>query len=122
MYTFVCTIRSNVGSPAVSVWVTHPAARISTRYGTDRFHAGANIRMRQTKPARQQRSYQQTPIPCWALPRGAQLNGAGAHRITLRADNITGVTYRDHLFRIDRSKVGFPMPGRIVSLGYRYTF
>jgi len=45
MYTFVCTIRSNVGSPAVSVWVTHPAARISTRYGTDRFHAGANIRM-----------------------------------------------------------------------------
>lgn len=96
--------------------------RISARYETDRFHVGANVRMvdEQTRVAEEE-----LPTDGYTLlgaTAGVQLDGAGAHRITLRADNITDVTYRDHLSRIDRSKFGFPMPGRNVSLGYRYTF
>jgi iron complex outermembrane receptor protein len=42
-----------------------------------------------------------------------------AHTLTLRADNITNTTYRDHLSRI---KEIMPQPGRSISLLYRVNF
>ncbi len=53
---------------------------------------------------------------------GLQFNSHGIHRVSLKAENITNQLYRDHLSRIDRSEFGFPMPGRNISLSYRYIF
>ncbi len=47
------------------------------------------------------------------LPRGR------LHTITLRVENLTNATYRDHLSRV---KVIMPEPGRNISLVYRFAF
>lgn len=51
---------------------------------------------------------------------GYRLNAAGRHVIILRGDNILNTRYRDHLSRIEDRN--FPMPGRNISMAYRWFF
>ncbi len=49
---------------------------------------------------------------------GYRLQAAGKHVIILRVDNLLNTRYRDHLSRIEGRN--FPMPGRNISLAYRW--
>jgi iron complex outermembrane recepter protein len=51
---------------------------------------------------------------------GYRLNKAGRHVIILRADNLMNTSYRDHLSRMEDRN--FLMPGRNISLAYRWFF
>jgi iron complex outermembrane recepter protein len=51
---------------------------------------------------------------------GYRVNAAGRHVIILRGDNLLNTRYRDHLSRIEDRN--FPMPGRNISLAYRWFF
>lgn len=51
---------------------------------------------------------------------GYRINAAGRHVIILRGDNLLNTRYRDHLSRIEDRN--FPMPGRNISLAYRWFF
>ena len=54
------------------------------------------------------------------LVSGYRLNAAGRHVIIMRVDNLLDTRYRDHLSRIEDRN--FPMPGRNISLAYRWFF
>ena len=54
------------------------------------------------------------------LVAGYRLNLAGRHVVILRADNLLDARYRDHLSRVEDRN--FPMPGRNISLAYRWFF
>lgn len=54
------------------------------------------------------------------LTSGYRLNAAGRHVLILRADNLLNTRYRDHLSRLEDRN--FPMPGRNISLAYRWFF
>jgi iron complex outermembrane recepter protein len=54
------------------------------------------------------------------LVAGYRLNLAGRHVVILRADNLLNTRYRDHLSRVEDRN--FPMPGRNISLAYRWFF
>ncbi len=45
---------------------------------------------------------------------------SGQHVIILRVDNVFDTRYRDHLSRVEERN--FPMPGRNLSLSYRWFF
>ncbi|MBW6498154.1 MAG: TonB-dependent receptor [Bacteroidales bacterium] len=51
---------------------------------------------------------------------GYRLNKAGRHVIILRADNLLNTSYRDHLSRMEDRN--YLMPGRNISLAYRWFF
>jgi iron complex outermembrane recepter protein len=51
---------------------------------------------------------------------GLRLAGGGGHTFVLRVENATNALYRDHLSRVEER--GFPMPGRNLSLVYRWSF
>lgn len=51
---------------------------------------------------------------------GYRMNGSGQHVIILRVDNVLDTRYRDHLSRVEERN--FPMPGRNLSLSYRWFF
>lgn len=54
------------------------------------------------------------------LNAGVRLNSPGRHVLILRVDNLLDERYRDHLSRIEDRN--FPMPGRNISLAYRWFF
>jgi iron complex outermembrane recepter protein len=54
------------------------------------------------------------------LSAGYRLNAAGRHVIIMRVDNLLDTRYRDHLSRVEDRN--FPMPGRNISLAYRWFF
>ncbi len=51
---------------------------------------------------------------------GAHLDPTGRHSALLRVENATNRLYRDHLSRVEER--GFPMPGRNLSVVYRWSF
>jgi len=51
---------------------------------------------------------------------GYRLDYNGRHVLMLRVDNMMDTKYRDHLSRVEDRQ--FPMPGRNISLAYRYYF
>ncbi len=51
---------------------------------------------------------------------GYRINKPGHHLIILRIENLLNTRYRDHLSRIEDRN--FPMPGRNISLAYRWFF
>jgi iron complex outermembrane recepter protein len=51
---------------------------------------------------------------------GFRLNKGGRHVLILRVDNALNTIYRDHLSRVEDR--GFPMPGRNLSVSYRWFF
>lgn len=51
---------------------------------------------------------------------GYRLEYSGRHVLMLRVDNLMDTKYRDHLSRVEDRQ--FPMPGRNISLAYRYYF
>ena len=51
---------------------------------------------------------------------GYRLSSPGRHVIILRGDNLLDTSYRDHLSRIEDRN--FPMPGRNITLAYRWFF
>jgi len=51
---------------------------------------------------------------------GLRPGGAGGHMLVLRMDNVLDTVYRDHLSRVEDRR--FPMPGRNLSLAYRWRF
>ncbi len=51
---------------------------------------------------------------------GYRIDYGGRHVLMLRADNILDKKYRDHLSRVEDRQ--FPMPGRNLSLAYRFYF
>lgn len=51
---------------------------------------------------------------------GYRLGSPGRHVIILRGDNLLDTSYRDHLSRIEDRN--FPMPGRNITLAYRWFF
>lgn len=51
---------------------------------------------------------------------GYRLDFAGRQVIILKVDNLLDVAYRDHLSRVENRN--FPMPGRNISLAYRWYF
>ncbi len=51
---------------------------------------------------------------------GFRLNKGGRHVFILRVDNRLNTIYRDHLSRVEDR--GFPMPGRNLSVSYRWFF
>jgi len=54
------------------------------------------------------------------LSAGYRLSKYGRHILILRVDNLLNQRYRDHLSRIEDRN--FPMPGRNISLAYRWFF
>lgn len=54
------------------------------------------------------------------LSAGYRLSKYGRHILILRVDNLMNQRYRDHLSRIEDRN--FPMPGRNISLAYRWFF
>ncbi|MDX9768858.1 MAG: TonB-dependent receptor [Tenuifilaceae bacterium] len=54
------------------------------------------------------------------LSAGYRLSKYGRHVLILRVDNLLNQRYRDHLSRIEDRN--FPMPGRNISLAYRWFF
>jgi iron complex outermembrane receptor protein len=54
------------------------------------------------------------------LSAGYRLSKFGRHVLIFRVDNLLNVRYRDHLSRIEDRN--FPMPGRNMSLAYRWFF
>jgi iron complex outermembrane receptor protein len=54
------------------------------------------------------------------LAAGYRLNKAGRHVLILRADNLLNTSYRDHLSRMEDRN--YLMPGRNISLAYRWFF
>ncbi len=56
----------------------------------------------------------------FGMAAGYRIDYSGRHVIMLRADNIADRKYRDHLSRIEDRQ--FPMPGRNLSLAYRFYF
>lgn len=54
------------------------------------------------------------------LTSGFRLNSLGNHLLIIRVDNLLDEKYRDHLSRIEDRN--FPMPGRNISLAYRWFF
>lgn len=54
------------------------------------------------------------------LNAGVRLKSPGRHVLILRIDNLLDERYRDHLSRIEDRN--FPMPGRNISLAYRWFF
>lgn len=96
--------------------------RLTARYEPEPWWVGASARFvdSQNRVARQEQ-----PTAGYTLlgaHAGIQLGSNGMHRISVRVDNLTNTSYRDHLSRIDRTEFGAPMPGRDLSLSYRYTF
>ncbi len=96
--------------------------RFNARYDTGTWWIGSSIRL----VGEQSRVVQEElPTDGYTLINanaGYNFSANGMHRISLRVENLANTTYRDHLSRIDRSEFGFPMPGRNVSLSYRYLF
>lgn len=96
--------------------------RLTARYEPGPWWVGASARFvdSQTRVAAQEQ-----PTEGYTLlgaSAGVQLGADGMHRISVRVDNLTNTSYRDHLSRVDRTEFGAPMPGRDLSLSYRYTF
>ncbi len=54
------------------------------------------------------------------LSAGYRLSKLGSHILIVRVDNLLNEKYRDHLSRIEDRN--FPMPGRNISLAYRWFF
>ncbi len=54
------------------------------------------------------------------LSAGHRFGNEGVHRFVLRVDNLLNQRYRDHLSRVEDRD--FPMPGRNVTLNYRWHF
>ncbi len=48
------------------------------------------------------------------------LGGAAGHAVVFRVDNLFDTIYRDHLSRVEERR--YPMPGRNISLSYRWRF
>jgi iron complex outermembrane receptor protein len=51
---------------------------------------------------------------------GLRMSKAGRHVVGLRLDNALNISYRDHLSRVEDR--GFPMPGRNLTVTYRWYF
>lgn len=96
--------------------------RLTIRRDTDRWWLEGQTRLvnEQTRVAAHELSTDGYVL--FNLHGGLQFDAAGVHRVSLRIDNLMNTLYRDHLSRVDRSEFGFPMPGRNVSLSYRYLF
>ena len=56
----------------------------------------------------------------FGMAAGYRLDYSGRHVLMLRVDNMMDTKYRDHLSRVEDRQ--FPMPGRNISLAYRYYF
>jgi iron complex outermembrane recepter protein len=95
-------------------------ARLGVEYEDDRWWGGFTGRA----VSRQHRvAPEEDPTGGYALIDAAvarSLGDSGQHRLTLRIENLTNALYRDHLSRVEER--GFPMPGRNVSLVYRWSF
>jgi iron complex outermembrane recepter protein len=48
------------------------------------------------------------------------LGGTAGHTVVLRVENLLDTVYRDHLSRVEERR--YPMPGRNISLSYRWRF
>ncbi len=96
--------------------------RVNARYDTGSWWIGSTVRF----VSEQSRVVEdELPTDGYTLINanaGYNFTANGMHRISLRVENLANTTYRDHLSRIDRSEFGFPMPGRNISLSYRYIF
>jgi iron complex outermembrane recepter protein len=95
-------------------------ARTGVRWERGPWFAAGGVRM----AARQDRVGDfELPTPGWAvgdLSLGVRrARGGRAHAVSLRVENVTDATYRDHLAR---TKEFMPQPGRGVSLLYRLTY
>ena len=99
-----------------------PPARgsVGATYDTGRWWAGGTARA----AARQDRVPDtREPTAGYALLDlnvGARLGPDREHALILRVDNALDAAYRDHLSRVEERR--FPMPGRNVSLLYRWRF
>ena len=96
--------------------------RIYTQYETGQWWIGGNLRI-----VKKQNRVVNDELPTdgyklIGLNAGYRFGDVNVHRISLVVDNLADTLYRDHLSRIDRSEFGFPMPGRNISLSYRYIF
>lgn len=96
--------------------------RVNARYDTGSWWIGSTVRF----VSEQSRVVDdELPTDGYTLINanaGYNFTANGSHRISLKAENLSNITYRDHLSRIDRSEFGFPMPGRNISLSYRVMF
>lgn len=95
---------------------------LRARYDTGRWWVGSRLRMVDTQDRVAPDELSTDGYTLVDAQAGLRLDANGLHRITLRVDNVTDALYRDHLSRIDRSEFGFPMPGRNMSVSYRYAF
>jgi iron complex outermembrane recepter protein len=98
-----------------------PPARtmLEAEYDTGRWWLGARTRM----AAAQRRVADEAPTDGYALldlQAGFRPPGAAGHTLVLRADNLLDTAYRDHLSRVEGRR--FPMPGRNVTVSYRWRF
>jgi iron complex outermembrane recepter protein len=98
-----------------------PPARsmLEGEYDTGRWWLGARTRM----AAAQRRVADEAPTDGYALldlQAGFRPPGAAGHTLVLRADNVLDTAYRDHLSRVEGRR--FPMPGRNVTVSYRWRF
>jgi iron complex outermembrane recepter protein len=94
-------------------------AMIETEYDGGRWWLGGRIR----SAAAQRRVAHEAPTDGYTLvdlQAGLRPGGAPGHMLVLRVDNVFDTAYRDHLSRVEDRR--FPMPGRNLSLSYRWRF
>jgi iron complex outermembrane recepter protein len=98
-----------------------PPARtmLEAEYDAGRWWLGARTRL----AAAQRRVADEAPTDGYALldlQAGFRPPGATGHTLVLRADNVLDTAYRDHLSRVEGRR--FPMPGRNITVSYRWRF
>jgi len=112
--------RIDSGNPLPTMPPLRGALR--ARYDPGRWWVGSRLRMVDTQDRVAPDELATDGYTLVDVQAGLRLDANGLHRITARVDNVTNALYRDHLSRIDRSEFGFPMPGRNISVSYRYAF
>jgi iron complex outermembrane recepter protein len=99
-----------------------PPARATVEVEYDTGPAWVGVRSRTA--AAQHRVADEAPTDGYTLldlQSGLRVPGGGVqHTLVLRIDNLLDTAYRDHLSRVEDRR--FPMPGRNISLAYRWQF
>lgn len=99
-----------------------PPLRISAEssYDTGRWWTRARVRHVFTQDRTAEAELPTDGYTLTGIAVGARLGAANLHHITLSAENLFDVTWRDHLSRIEQRNI--PMPGRNVRLSYRFYY